>query len=179
MATDLVRLATLIAPLRPEAERDDPAWRGSPFDWVRRLPSPKRRGAIGEKLLTAILHEAGIPVEATDSIESDRCVGGLRTEIKTAFRSRSGRYTFMQIRPAHDFERLLLFGISPDRLDLYDLAKSEMLPHARRQHIGAHGSGETRLFFMPADAPPAWLAPFGGELEVALGLMRARLAATS
>jgi hypothetical protein len=168
MSAEIERYAALIEPLRASARSEDPAWNGTPFDWVRRLPSPRRRGAIGEALLAAILVEAGVTIERSPDPESDRLVGGIASEIKCAFRCERGRYTFMQIRPTHAFERLLLLGISPDRLDLYDLPRDVAIAAARRQHLGASGSGETLLLAFPADTPPASFAEYGGELSTGI-----------
>ena len=164
----LADLAAVAAPFRDELERADAAWADCPLDWVRRLPSPKRRGTLGERILSAYLVEHGIAVERTPDVEADRLVGGRRMEIKTAFRSGAGTYTFMQVRPAHDYTDLLLFGISPDTAHLWIVPKHVALPHTRPQHGGASGSGETRLLVIRAAAPPDWLSAWGGELDDAV-----------
>lgn len=58
------------------------AWAGSPFEWLKRIPSSSRRGRAGDVLAAIWLAELGYAVTPKRNAGHDRLVNGRAVEIK-------------------------------------------------------------------------------------------------
>jgi len=147
---------------------DKRAWQRSPWGWYVELPSTTR-GAAGEKLAAELLVAAGFTVEPRVSVGHDLVVNGAKIEVKTSSLWSGCRYYgFSQLRD-QDYDLLFLLGISPHMLHAWAVPKEVALRHAFRQHNGAAGQEVRWLKYIYPDQPPAWIAPYGGDLNAGLG----------
>ena len=106
-------LASIATVLKTEYVREgiaDP-WAGSPFAWVRTMPS-RRVGKIGEQLVSGWCAAKGLDVLRSPDSEADRIIGSRRVEIKFSTLWESGTYTFQQFRN-QNYEYAICLGISP------------------------------------------------------------------
>ena len=87
-------LAAISATLELECKQagEDP-WAGSPFAWIR-TQSSRRRGKVGEQLLSGCLAARDFTVGPAMSSEADRLVNGKLVEVKFSTLWEAGTYTF-------------------------------------------------------------------------------------
>lgn len=151
--------------VKPE---EDP-WAGSPFAWIKSQRS-RRVGAIGEQLVAGWCAAKGFDVTRTGDSDADRVINGKRVEIKFSTLWEKGQYVFQQIRDQR-YDYVLLLGISPFSASCWVVPKSVIMddspkPGLTFQHGGQAGR-DTRWLRFLADAPPPWLASYGGTLAAA------------
>lgn len=169
-------LAAIAAALAPDYVNPatDP-WAGSPFAWIVTRPS-RQRGKIGEQLVAGWAAAKGLDVTAAHSSDADRVINGRRAEIKFSTLWTNGIYKFQQIRD-QDYDIVVMLGLSPFSASCWVVPKAELVGHAGQligltgQHGGA-AARDTAWLSFPASDPPAWLAPFGGTLAAAYGLLQ-------
>lgn len=161
--------------LRADMERSLVGWENSPFAWIRQQPS-RRVGAIGEAFARELLAQNGVLVTRPTSSEHDMITDGVRTEVKFSTLWETGRYKFQQIRD-QAYDGALLLGLSPHQANAWYVPKTVLMQAwASGQLVGQHGGGgakETAWIEVIPSAPPAWLAPYGPTLDVALRQLRA------
>ena len=161
-------LATCSLTLRSEYEgTHDASWRGSPFDWIRTQPS-RRKGAIGERLISGYLACKGFDVIRSPDAEADRIVAGKRAEIKMSTLWRNGSYKFQQFRN-QNYAFAICLGISPFDAHCWILSKETILERwatgdISSQHGGRMGNDTAWLSVNPDDVP-GWLNDWGGPLS--------------
>lgn len=147
-------------------------WAGSPFGWILAQPS-RRKGAIGEQLVSRWCVAEGFVVSRSPDSEADRIIEGHRIEVKLSTLWAGGGYKFQQIRNQR-YEYLFCLGIAPFAVNAWLIPKAVLLEHVighTGQHTGAGGKDTAWLGF-PAHAPYAWLAPYGGRLADVRSLLR-------
>ena len=88
-------------------------WNGSPFQWLIGL-APRRKGAIGEKLVDTWLTRNGFDVKRPKHTGCDRIIEGINFEVKLSTLWGSGIYTFQQLRN-QDYAYVFCLGLSPMR----------------------------------------------------------------
>lgn len=162
---DVRLLAGLSATLEPSyaPSLNDP-WIGSPFEWIRRVPS-RTRGAIGESLVAGWCAARGFDVVRARNSDADRIIHGHRVEIKVSTLWANGGYKFQQIRN-QGYDYCFCLGISPFDAHAWLLPKSILLQFVighMGQHTGAAGTDTAWLGFQPSTAF-RWMEPFGGRL---------------
>lgn len=150
------------------------AWKGSPFEWILSIPS-RSKGAYGEKLVQELFRLNGFDVKRPISgSDHDRVINGHRIEIKmSTLWANNGQYTFQQIRD-QEYDYLICLGLSPKEAHCWLIPKSEVFigrEGVSHQHGGQAGKDTLWLNF-PANKPPAWLASFGGSLDIVIKLMK-------
>lgn len=150
---------------------DDP-WLGSPFAWIRTLPS-RQRGKIGEQLVAGWCAAKGLDVVGCRDSEADRVIAGHRIEIKFSTLWKSGVYKFQQVRE-QQYDYLICLGISPFDAHCWVISKDLLREHVighTPQHTGKGGTDTFWLSFR-ADSPPEWLSACGGTLAQAFKVLR-------
>jgi hypothetical protein len=172
---DVRLLATLASSLEEDYPGVDPAWEGSPFEWILSKPS-RTIGAIGEKLIAGLSAAKGFDVTRAPSTDCDRLINGKRVEIKFSRLWKTGLYKFQQLRD-QEYDYAICLGISPFDAHCWVLPKAlimtqwghaDGLPH---QHGGAAGSDTVWLSVKPLEIQP-WLEPCGGRLRQVFEQMR-------
>lgn len=152
----------------------NPAWVGSPFEWVTQLP-PGARGAVGRNLAASWATYLGLEVRREGSHNQHYvAIEGHRVQVKLSTLWDSGVYRFQQIRD-QDYEFLLCIGLSPDDVHAWLIPKDEAfvhLPGANGQHTGA-GASETYWLELDGYLDPPWVEPFGNQLSHVRRLLEA------
>ena len=141
-------------------------WIGSPFEWIKRTPSPRRRGKIGEQLVAGWCAAKGLDVVASPDSEADRVIHGFRIEVKFSTMWESGIYKFQQIRD-QEYDFAFCLGVAPSDAHAWLLPKSLLLEHVIG-HLGQHTGAEaqdTAWFGFAPDKPLPWLLNYGGGLS--------------
>jgi hypothetical protein len=151
-------------------ENDLGEWVGSPFAWIKILPSGTK-GKIGKELVSAWCRANDLEVDRSPHSDADLIVAGRRMEIKMSTLWKAGIYKFQQFRD-QDYEYGICLGISPFNVSCWILPKSVILETLPVQHGGQRGS-DTKWLSFRAASPPEWLSPYGGTLSQALEVMRA------
>jgi len=150
-------------------------WSGSPFRWIRTRPS-RQVGAIGEALVSGWCASKGFNVNRSPDSDADRVIAGHRVEIKFSTLWTDNRiYKFQQIRD-QNYDYCFCLGLSPFKAHAWFIPKTALRvdrpPALVPQHGGASGR-DTKWLSFTAEAPPAWLEPYGGRLSQVAGLIRA------
>ena len=161
--------------LQAEYVKDDDAWVGSPFAWIKNRPSSRQKGAICEKLVSGFLVAKGFRVDRSPDSDADRVVNGLRVEIKSSTLWENGGYRFQQLRD-QNYDVAICLGISPFAAHCWVLPKSLLMekwgtPELPVQHGGQRGSDTVWLSVEP-DNVQDWLRPYGGTLDEAVEVLR-------
>ena len=147
------------------AQPDGDPWAGSPFEWIRALPSSRTKGAVGEMLVAGWCAAKGFDVIRSPDSDADRVIEGYRIEIKFSTRWASGVYKFQQIRD-QNYDYCFCLGVSPFDAHAWLLSKETLHEHVighMGQHTGAKGADTAWLSVKVAD-PLDWLAASGGRL---------------
>ncbi len=168
-----VRMLTAISgTLSADYAQSGESWVGSPFAWIK-LHSSRRRGKIGEHLVSGFLAAKGFDVAKIKGSSADRLINGCRVEIKFSTLWETGVYKFQQIRD-QDYKMLICLGVSPFDAHCWVIPKNALLrPLAGfvGQHTGSTGKDTAWLSVNPS-MPHEWLAPFGGKLRDAIASLR-------
>jgi len=128
-------------------------WAGSPFAYLRTLPTASRAKAA-EAMVEHALRQLGFRVAPRTAPSHDRVVEGQKVRIKFSTRWRTGLYTFQQVRD-EEYDFLLLLGVSPQEGHLWVLSRTVALSLV--------GHPTAWISFAPAD-PPVELRTAGGNL---------------
>lgn len=153
-------------------EDADP-WAGSPFAWIRGLPS-RQVGKIGEQLVDRWCSDNRLPVRRSPDSEADRVICGRRVEIKFSSLWKSGTYTFQQIRD-QNYYSVICLGISPFEAHCWIIDKATLREYVidhTPQHRGRAGTDTFWLSVNPKNPHP-WLRPCGGPLAQAMSILNA------
>jgi hypothetical protein len=94
---EVQRLADIAVGLSKDYRTDNDPWAGSPFAWLKNIPSGTRGKAIQE-LVERLCTDLGLEVTPSPDSDADRIIAGLRTEVKGSTLWKSGIYKFQQIR---------------------------------------------------------------------------------
>ena len=165
-------LAGIAATLESDYAEHEGQWRASPFGWIKRQPS-RRVGKIFEQLIAGWCAAKGFDVTSAPNSDSDRTIGGLRTEIKGSTLWESGGFKFQQIRD-QDYDIVTCLGILPFDARCWVIPKHVLLAFPEGvtpQHGGQEGRDTAWLGFS-ADTPPSWLSEWGGRLSEAQTTLR-------
>jgi len=158
-------LATIAATLAVDyAPSENDPWEGSPFKWIRSLPS-RTVGAIGEQLVAGWSAAKGFDVTRTGNSDADRIIEGHRIEIKFSTLWKSGGYKFQQIRD-QEYDFCFCLGVSPFDAHAWLIPKAVLLEYVighMGQHTGA-GGGDTAWLGFDVGNEYEWMKPCGGTL---------------
>ena len=175
MDPNLSQLISAANTLKVEYIRDGDAdpWAGSPFAWIRCLPS-RQVGKIGEQLVDRWCSGNCLPVQRSPDSEADRVICGKRVEIKFSSLWKSGTYTFQQIRD-QNYDSVIGLGISPFDAHCWIIDKATLREHVIDHTPQHRGRAGTDTFWLSVDPknPHDWLRPYGGSLAQAMGILNA------
>ena len=106
-------------------------WADSPLEAYRRI-GMTNRGEIGEQFIEQYLNHFGIQVRnGTRTDETDRRIGTMLLEIKTAGLGANGTFQFNHVRLDRNYHHLICLGICPNQLVF------NMWPHGVVRNHGA------------------------------------------
>ena len=106
----LDQMDIITLPIELLAKHDiDPRWLAGPFANLKALPA-KGKGKRFEQIAQAILESRGHAVARAANKDHDRIVDGRKSEIKgsTITKGSDDCFSFLQIRPAQDYEDMIL-----------------------------------------------------------------------
>lgn len=175
---DVQMLAAISGTLQADYAQAQDSWAGSPFAWIK-AQSSRRRGKIGEQLVSGFLAAKDFDVARVRGTSADRLVNGHRVEIKFSTLWQSGIFKFQQIRD-QDYEVLICLGVCPFDAHCRAIPKSALREHVigvMGQHTGRMGTDTAWMSFAP-DEPFQWLEPFGGRLRDAMTSLAALIPRT-
>lgn len=135
-------------------------WEGSKFQSFRNIPSPKSKGAQGERMVQQVMEALGHRVERPTSSEHDRIIDGWKTEIKvsTTWNETLDNWTWQQIRE-QDYDRIIFVGINPNDVSIWWATKEDLRQFVlgrdeMRQHAGKDGGQE--LYWIQGSGVKPW-----------------------
>ena len=149
-------------------------WKGSPFAWIKSLPS-RTRGKVGEQIVEMWCRSHNFDVRKPGDSQADRIVNGLRIEIKSSTLWTSGIYKFQQIRD-QAYDVVICLGISPFNVHCWVLSKKLVLEKwesgdIRSQHGGERGR-DTAWIEVNPNKIQEWLTPHSGSPAEAIQMLR-------
>ena len=170
------RLAVVANGLASRYQRGNDPWAGSPFEWLKNIPSSRTKGKAFEELFAEWCAACGLTVVSSPDSDADRIVNGLRIEVKGSTLWQNGGYKFQQIRD-QNYTIIVCLGISPFDAHCWAVPKATVMQwwqngNIRSQHGGSSGSDTAWLSVNPS-ATPAWLQPYGGTLGAGLAQLQA------
>lgn len=172
LTSDFNLLATAANYIKADFEKNDSVWRGSPFEWVLKLPSGSK-GKLGKQLVFQWCALKGLDVGRSPDSEADMLINGHRVEVKFSTLWETGIYKFQQIRE-QNYEYSICLGVSPFEAHCWVISKSilrqNVIGHLG-QHTGLSGQ-ETAWFAVNPNSPPDWLSPCGGTLDQAFLVLK-------
>lgn len=172
--TEVQNLANFSSVLADNYNIKNDPWDGSPFAWLKNIPSGTR-GKVFQELVERLCADSGLRVTPSPDSDADRIIAGLRSEIKGSTLWKSGIYKFQQIRD-QNYRILICLGISPFDAHCWAIPKVDVMALwnagiIRSQHRGARGSDTAWIELNPA-TPPDWLRPYGGTLAEGFARIR-------
>ena len=169
------RLAAVANGLSSRYRQSNNPWAGSPFEWLKNIPSSRTRGKAFEELFAEWCAACGLTVASSPDSDADRIVNGRRIEVKGSTLWQNGGYKFQQIRD-QNYNVVVCLGISPFDAHCWAIPKATVMQWWQEgkissQHGGAGGSDTAWLSVNPS-AALAWLQPYGGRLGAGLERMK-------
>ena len=115
-------------------DRDLDRYATSPFKVYRDMSS-KRKGKYFEMLVQEFCENMGHEVLPPESSEHDRIIRKAKVEIKgsTLWEGQEELFRWQQIRPAHDYDRMVFLAMYPDRIDMFIADKDEVNNFVQQQ----------------------------------------------
>lgn len=148
----MTTLVELVTPelLQPSASHS--FWQDSPFFHLS-IMHPKTKGTRFEAITKDVLTKLGHSVTPRTHVSHDMVVDDWKCEVKgSMLNADKGEYSFLQIRPEDDYEKLMLLCIRPHGIRLLSLTKGQVLDgieagSLRKQHGGKRGDGLTYCLY--------------------------------
>ncbi len=161
------RLATVASVLSDDYRIANDPWAGSPFAWLKNIPSSSTRGKAFQDIVERWCAAKGLDVTRSPDKDADRVISGLRTEIKGSTLWQNGSYKFQQLRD-QNYGMVVCLGVSPFDAHCWVIEKETVMTlwsngKISSQHGGASGR-DTAWITVNPDQPPNWLRPYGGTL---------------
>jgi len=134
----------------------DSRWEESPF-YKLKLMKAKQAGARYEAITKDILTKLGHTVEDPESTDHDCIVNGEKIEIKGSMLTKghdSDFFSFLQIRPAQDYNAVIFMTIDFDEIHLYKMTKDKVMEAIenkiiKKQHGGNKANSGTFCYNGP------------------------------
>jgi hypothetical protein len=137
-------------------EDRDTRYDDSPFKFIKAMGA-KQKGKYYELITEDVLRKLGYNVSRPVSTDHDRVIDGVKTEIKgSSLMKNDNRFTFLQIRPAQDYEELMFTMCYPDDLVIMKMDKATVVKNIENktfapQHGGQKGNSGTFMYYGNAE----------------------------
>lgn len=171
---EFFEIAQISKSLQEEYLQESQAWHGSPFEWITHIRSSRKRGVIGEKIISMWLASYDFSIGRSPDAQADRIIEGKRVEIKFSTLWESGSYTFQQIRD-QNYDFAIMLGVAPHDAHCWVITKEEIIRLWKIEHIieGQHtgrAGGDTAWIHVTPGIDNI-LNTYGGNLHKALKLI--------
>ena len=130
----------------------DPRWETSPYFMLKCMKA-KQAGSRYEKIVENIYSNGGVSVEAPTSTDHDRIIDGELVEIKGSMITKGSddKFSFLQIRPAQEYDKVVFLAIYFDSIELYEMTKKQVLKAIdngifKKQHGGKKANSGTYCY---------------------------------
>jgi hypothetical protein len=155
---------------------EDMAWNGSSFNWMRRLPAP-RKNVVVRTMLAALLSLNGLT--ATLGSKRQIRVNGNGISIKMAMMWEAGIVKFQNFRGDLDFDFVFCLALYPTRAYGWIIPKDEIWKNGKFNTANAgitsqHRGADAWLDIDPVKPAP-WLAAYGGTIDQAIAIAKKSL----
>ena len=136
--------------LQPEAE--DPRYVNSPFRNLKPLHA-KQKGKRFEMIVADVYKKLGHGVRKAENTDHDRIVDGYKNEIKGATLVKGKQiFSFLQIRPDQDYEKMTFAMFYPDDLVMMEMNKAQIKKCIadgifKKQHGGNKANSGTFCYY--------------------------------
>lgn len=133
-------------------ENTDTRYEGKKFEGFKNLP-PSQKGKVGEAWCENVMEALGYTVESPINKNHDRIINGRKAEIKSStLNNNTEKFSFLQIRPAQDYEYMILQAFLPGELRMFEIEKEEIKVlisegTIKPQHGGKEGNSGTFMWY--------------------------------
>jgi hypothetical protein len=147
-----VNTLNLIDPELLSAEVEDSRYVNSPFRHLKQLHA-KQKGKRYEKITECVVRKLGHTVSKPTNTDHDRVVDGIKVEIKgSTLNKNTDHFSFLQIRPDQDYEKIYFSMFYPDELVIMEMSKQKVLENIsngtfKKQHGGNKADSGTYLYY--------------------------------
>ena len=172
--SDVREIVSIAENLRTQYRSHGLDWAGSPFAWIKDLPS-RTKGKVSEQLIEYWCTQQNFDVRPSPNSDADRVINGLRVEIKSSTLWTSGIYKFQQLRD-QAYDVAICLGLSPYDVHCWVLPKTVIMEQwisggITSQHTGSGGTDTAWLSVDPS-TPQIWLTPRNGKPADAIKILR-------
>jgi len=130
----------------------DPRYEGKLFGKFRNL-APSQKGKVGEMFCEQVMRSLGRKVTERKSKDHDIVVDGQKGEIKSStLNNGTNVFSFLQIRPGQDYDKMILQAFFPEKLRIFELSKEDILglielEIIKPQHGGKKSNSGTFMWY--------------------------------
>ena len=171
------KMAQISKDLEPYYRVDNDTWADSPFEWIKKMPTPGEKGVAGARMVIQWLNANNFPASATKNADSNLSIHGKAIALKFATLSEKGKYIFNQIRD-QEYDFLMCIGVMPRDAHGWIAPKRRInngdFPTKERdsirgqysfglQHGGDDGDGNTWQLSLTPPFHPPWMRPQKGN----------------
>lgn len=135
-------------------------WGASPFGRIKELTNVRKSAAGCWILHELARRELGLHPTAPSRPPASRQFGETIVKIKTSVQWSNGMFVYEQIRLDEPYDCMALVGVKPSGLMLWVVPRTTIVSRSARQH-----AEESRWLKFEPEAPPKWLAVFGGSVQ--------------
>ena len=134
------------------ADEVDHRYINSPFMNLK-LMHAKQKGSRYEMITECVLKKLGFDVKKPKSTEYDRIINNYRCEIKgSTLNKNTTNFSFLQIRPDQDYDKLVFSMFYPDELVIMEMDKEIILKNIasgvfKKQHGGNKAESRTYCYY--------------------------------
>lgn len=130
----------------------DPRYVGSPFQHLKVMHA-KQKGKRFEMITSDVCQKLGHKVEKPTNTDHDRIIDGIKSEIKGSTLAKgTDHFSFLQIRPDQDYERMIFSMFYPNELVLMEMDKQTIRKCIddgvfKKQHGGNKANSGTYCYY--------------------------------
>lgn len=146
------KLVDLIDDSLLEPEQPDPRYENSPFRFIKPMHA-KQKGKRFEKITECVCKKKGLKVQKPESSDHDRIINNEKCEIKGATLVKGKEvFSFLQIRPDQDYDKMLFSMFYPDDLVILQMTKKQVIKLVdngtfKKQHGGNKAESGTYCYY--------------------------------
>lgn len=147
-----MKILDQISPSLLKEEIIDERYINSPFINLKKI-SAKQLGSRYEKIVIEVMQKLGYNYNPRSSSDNDAIFNNKKYEIKGSMLNKnSNKFSFLQIRPNQDYDKLLFALFYPQKISLLCMSKKNILINIKndvfkKQHGGLKGNSNTYMYY--------------------------------